>query len=131
MWQEPRGFSGISIGETCLLLKYEGIVGFPIESKQENLPSFRDEVGFLSSYDGNLRNLLSCIKSSLFSSFERELGIALVALQGKMSSRHVEGRNLMVFVELQQEAWCSSRVVTWTSGNLSCCLRAVKSAFKL
>ena len=68
-------------------------------------------LGFLSSYDGNLRNLLSCIKSSLFSSFERELGIALVALQGKMSSRHVEGRNLMVFVELQQEAWCSSRVV--------------------
>ena len=57
MWQEPRGFSGISIGETCLLLKYEGIVGFPIESKQENLPSFRDEVGntgLFLGFSGNL-----------------------------------------------------------------------------
>ena len=57
LWQEPRGFSGISIGETCLLLKYEGIVGFPIESKQENLPSFRDEVGntgLFLGFSGNL-----------------------------------------------------------------------------
>ena len=36
----------------------------------------------------------------------------------------------MVFLEMQQEALGSSRVVTGTSGNLSCCLREVKS-FKL
>ena len=37
----------------------------------------------------------------------------------------------MVFLELWWEAWGSSRVTTWTSGNLLCCLRDMKSPFKL
>ena len=41
---------------------------------------------------GILRNLLICIKeSSLLSSFELELGIALKALQGKRTSSCTEG----------------------------------------
>ena len=41
------------------------------------------------------------------------------------------GGNIMVFLELRQEACGSSRVVMGTSGNLSCCLREVKSPFEL
>ena len=89
-------------------------------------------LGFLSSCDKNLGNLLSHIKGvrPLFQ-FERELRIALEVLQGKMPSCHIEGRNLMVFLELWREAWCSSRVATWTLGNPSCCPREVKSPFNL
>ena len=33
----------------------------------------------------------------------------------------------MVFLELQQETWCSSQVIMGTSGTSSCCLRKVTS----
>ena len=37
----------------------------------------------------------------------------------------------MIFLKSRQEAWGYSRVVSGTSGNISCCLRKVKSPFKL
>jgi len=39
------GFLLSSIGETGLLLRFEGNVGIPLESKQGKLLSSRDEVG--------------------------------------------------------------------------------------
>ena len=47
--QETRGSSGGSIGETDLLLRCEGKVGIPLESKQGNLPSSRDELANTAS----------------------------------------------------------------------------------
>ena len=37
----------------------------------------------------------------------------------------------MVFLKLQLEAWGYSGVMTGIAGNLSCCLREIKSAFEL
>ena len=68
---------------------------------------------------GILRNLLICIKeSSLLSSFELELGIALKALQGKRASSRIKAGNLLSFVKLWREAWGFSQVEMGTSGNL-------------
>ena len=39
-----RGSSQVSIGEKCLLLRCEGKVGIPLESKQGNWPPSQDEV---------------------------------------------------------------------------------------
>ena len=45
---------------------------------------------------------------------------------------HLELRgNLVVFLELQWEAWGSSAGTTRSSGSLLCCLREVKSPFEL
>ena len=41
------------------------------------------------------------------------------------------GENLMVFLELWQETWDSSWIMTGTSGTCSCCLRKVKSPCEL
>ena len=72
--------------------------------------------GFLSSCDGYLKEPPELHKreSSLLSSFERELGIALEAMQGNLSPSRDEvgntvlfsgfGRNLGVPLELQQES---------------------------
>ena len=95
--------------------------------------------GFLLSFNTGVRvRLMLChatrlssrvVKggSSLLLSFEGELRIDLQVLQGKMASSSIEEGNLMVFLKSWQEHWCSSRVVMGTSGNISCCLRKVKS----
>ena len=62
-------------GETGLLLRCDGNVGFPFQKKQGNRPSCRDQEGrrgsdevvpgtsvFLSSETGMLGNFLGCIK---------------------------------------------------------------------
>ena len=62
-------------GETGLLLRCDGTVGFPFQKKQGNRPSCRDQEGrrgsdevvpgilvFLSSETGMLGNFLGCIK---------------------------------------------------------------------
>ena len=55
--------------------------------------------------------------SGLFSKCEGHLGITLDWMQGPRASSQVEGENLEVFLELQQEVWRSSRLVSQgTSG---------------
>ena len=55
--------------------------------------------------------------SGLFSKCESHLGITLYWIQGPRASSQVEGENLEVFLELQQEVWRSSRLVSQgTSG---------------
>ena len=57
LWKELRAFSRVSIGETDLLLRFDGKIGIPLKSKQENRPSSQDEVGnmgFFSSCGGKL-----------------------------------------------------------------------------
>ena len=55
--------------------------------------------------------------SGLFSKCEGHLGITLDWMQGPRASSQVEGENLEVFLELQWEVWCSSRLVSQgTSG---------------
>ena len=46
-------------------------------------------------------------------------------------SSRIEGGNLVIFLELWQEAQHSSRVVTRTSGHLSCCHSGVRPPFEL
>lgn len=45
-------------------------------------------------------SLVAYRELGLFSSFERELGIAIELLYGKKALCHIEGRNLMVFLKL-------------------------------
>ena len=54
-----------------------------------------------------------------------------MSLQRNQASSHIEGGYIMVFLELQWKALCSSQIETWTSGNFSWCLREVRSPFKL
>ena len=61
LWQGQQGSSQVSIGETGLLLRCEGKVWIPLESKQGNQPSPRNKggnAGFLLSGDGYLREPL-------------------------------------------------------------------------
>ena len=39
--------------------------------------------------------------------------------------------NLLVFLELWQETWGSSQIMTGTSGTRSCCLSKVQSPYEL
>ena len=87
-------------------MRCEQKVRIPLESKQWNRPSSRDEVentGLLSSCGGKLRiplkwwwifeaplGLHKC-SQALFSTFERECGIALETLEGKRASSRIEG----------------------------------------
>ena len=60
LWICGRNCEGtiqVSIGETDLLLRFDGKIGIPLKSKQENRPSSQDEVGnmgFFSSCGGKL-----------------------------------------------------------------------------
>ena len=77
-------------------------------------------------------NFLSCIKGVeyLIDFQERTWDFSRDAAVGKgLISRC--GENPMVFLEVWQEIWCSSRVATWTSGFHSYCLREVRSHFEL
>ena len=66
-------------GETSLLLRCDGNVGFPFQKKQGNRPSCRDQEGrkgsdevvpgtsvFLSSETGMLGNFLGCINGGKY-----------------------------------------------------------------
>ena len=50
-------------------------------------------------------------------------------MQGIWPHLTVRG-DLLVFLEFRQGPWGSSGIATGTSGNLSCCLREVKSPFE-
>ena len=77
-------------------------------------------------------NFLSCIKG-VKDPFEAQEGRwdfsrDSAVEKGLISSRE---ENLLVFLELQQETWASSRVKMATLGTRSCCLRNVKSPCEL
>ena len=83
---------------------------------------------FLSSGDGYVWELLSCLKGvkDPFAAREGRWDFSRDATveKGLISRR---GENLLVFLELWQETWGSSQVTTGTPGTHSCCLRKVKS----
>ena len=82
------GFSGVSIGETGLLLRCEVKVRILLESKQGNWPSSRDKgggnMGILSSCAGILGFLLS---------YGRYLGEPLELHKGSQASFRISRGN--------------------------------------
>ena len=87
---------------------------------------------FLSSGDGYVREILElhqgCQGPSRSS--RGEVGFFLSPCMGKRPHLALRGESL-VFLELQQETWGSSRFTTGTSGTRSCCLRKVQSPCEL
>ena len=65
--------------------------------------------------------------SRTLSRLKREGGISnpYAAAEEGLISRG--GENLLVFLELRQQSWVSSQVMTWTSGTRLCCLRKDQS----
>ena len=68
--------------------------------------------------------------SSTLPRLKREGGISLETPQRKRASSR-GGENFLVFLELWEETWGSSRVITGTSGTHSCCVRKLKSPCEL
>ena len=124
----------------------------PLEVQQEHQDSFPKEAGkwtlisrwggkklsfswvvagpsmFLSSGDDYSGNFLSCVKGVNYSCMAQEGKWDFspdAAAEKCLIPRW--GDNLLVFLELRQETWCSSRVTMRTSGTCLCCLCIVKS----
>ena len=88
--------------------------------------------GFLSTCDGALRETLVLTQGSQ-DSFElrgevQDCSRVTAGESGHIS--HLRG-DVMVFLQLLQEALAFSQIATGTSGSLSCCLREVRPPFKL
>ena len=78
-------------------------------------------LGFLLSYDGDIRNLSCCLrKPSVLSSCKGDHRIALKALQGNGASPHIEGGTSWCFLS------CSRRF-----GFLLSCVGDLREAFVL
>ena len=116
--------------ETGLLLRCDGKVGIPFQTKQGNRPSCRDQEGrrvsdsvvpgnsvFLSSENGMSGTFWVASRvSSTISNFKRERGISLETLQWERASSRDDGGSPSVFsscggiLELQWVTQGGSRV---------------------
>ena len=123
----------------------QGEVGIPLELKQGMGPHLHvrwetrgtsrivaGNKGFHLRCDGDLRTPFNCMKRVKphlkIGEGTRECSLGAAGTNGLMS----RGRgNLLVFLELQREAWNSSPANPWNSGSLTCCFREVKSPCEL
>ena len=82
---------------------------------------------FLSSVGENLELHQGCQGTFRGSRGKAQFPQDAATEKGLLSS---SGENLLIFLELQRELWGSSRVMTGTSGTLSCGLRKVQSPYE-
>ena len=131
-------------GENLLLLKCRGNIGIPLQMKQGNGPSSREEEWktrlFLSCCEtqyfshvgtGISGTFQSCIKGvNTLSRFQKKRGISLETLLWKRATFRVEGRISCFFLSCGRKLGFLSSC-DGTSGTHSCCLREVGSLLEL
>ena len=130
--------------ENSLLLRCGGNAGIALQKKQGNGPSSREEeckTGLFLSCGGKFSvplewrwvcwELLDLPKGCQMPipGSRRKVGFHSRCCRERGLISH-SGEN-HCFLELWQETWGSSRVVTGTSGTHLCCLRKVKSPFEM
>ena len=108
-----------------LILRWSGKNGALLEFWQDPRCFSRVEAGMLGNFFSGIKGVKDPFEAS---EGQWEFSWDTAEEKGLISPW---GENLLIFLELRQETWGSSRVTTGSSGTRSCCLRQVKSPCEL